>query len=357
MAGCRDAGWDVAFACAAGPGAKRLQELGFEHLPLAVARRPSPVSNGRALVALARELRRRHPTIVHTHTPIAGLVGRFAAQLAGCRRIVHTFHGLPFGPDESGIRASAYLALERLAARHTRLFFSQSEGDAVRATQLGIARNHDLRVIGNGVDLTRFRSDPEERRRVREELRIADTDVLVLFVGRLVREKGVLDLADAAAALKDQANLVFLIAGDALPSDRDPAVNELARHPVEAILGDRWRRLGYRADIDRYLKAADILTLPSYREGLPRSVIEAMACAIPVIASDIPACRELVVPDQTGLLVPPRRPDALASALRRLALDRETRRAMGAAARARAEERHDEDRVVAAQIRAFEGLR
>ena len=357
MAGCRDAGWDVAFACGAGPGATSLQALGFEYLPLAITRRASPFSNGRAVVALAAELRRRPPTIVHTHTPIAGLVGRFAAQLAGCRRIVHTFHGLPFGPNESGIRAPAYLALERLAARRTSLFFSQSEGDGARATKLGIARSHDLTVIGNGVDLRRFRSDPDERRRVREELRITDTDVVVLFVGRLVREKGVLDLADAAAALNDQTNLFFLVAGDALPSDRDPAVSELEHHPVAAILGERWRRLGYRPDIDRYLKAADILVLPSYREGLPRSVIEAMACAIPVIASDISACRELVVPDRTGLLVPPRRPDALASALRRLALDRESRRAMGTAARARAEERHDEDRIIATQVRAFEGLR
>jgi glycosyltransferase involved in cell wall biosynthesis len=357
MVGCRDAGWDVAFACGPGPGAKSLEELGFEYVPLAVTRRPSPISNGRALVGLATELRRRPPTIVHTHTPIAGLVGRFAAQLAGCRRIVHTFHGLPFGPDESSIRASVYLAVERLAARRTSLFFSQSEGDAARATKLGIARGHDLTVIGNGVDLGRFRSDPIVRRRVREELRIGDADAVVLFVGRLVREKGVLDLADAAAALKDQTNLFFLIAGDALPSDRDPAVSELERHPVAAVLGDRWRRLGYRPDIDRYLKAADILVLPSYREGLPRSVIEAMACAIPVIASDIPACRELIAPNQTGLLVPPRRPDLLASALRGLALDRESRRVMGIAARARAEERHDENRIVSMQIRAFEGLR
>jgi len=357
MAGCRDAGWDVSFACAPGPGATGLQELGFEYWPLAVTRRPSPLANGRAFVRLARELRRRPPTVVHTHTPIAGLIGRFAAQLAGRSRIAHTFHGLPFGPQESGVRASAYLALERLAARQTTLFFSQSEGDASRATRLGIARGRDLIVIGNGVDLRRFRSDPDERRRVRAELRMANSDVVVLFVGRLVREKGVLDLADAAVALKNQTNIHFLIAGDALPSDRDPAVAELTSHSVATILGERWRRLGYRADIDRYLKAADIFVLPSYREGLPRSVIEAMACALPVIASDIPACRELVVPGQTGLIVPARRPDALASAVRQLALDRERRAAMGAAARMRAEERHDENRIVATQIRAFEGLR
>ena len=356
MEGCRAAGWDVEFACSPGPGASRLQEVGFAFRPFNVSRRLSPVANVRALLSLTASLRQDPPTLAHTHTPIAGLIGRFAARLAGCRRIVHTFHGLPFAGNSSGLGSGAYLGLERIAARTTTSFFSQSQGDAARAVELGIARGGDMLVIGNGVDLSRFRHDDATRAEVRAELGVAMTDVVVLFVGRLVREKGILDLADAAGALADHSGLVFLIAGDALPSDRDPAGSDLARHRAALKLGDRWRRLGYRPDIERLINAADLLVLPSYREGLPRSVIEAMACGVPVVASDIPACRELVEPGETGLLVPVGEPAALATAIRALASDPARRAAMGLAARRQAEARHDERMVIRRQLQVFERL-
>jgi glycosyltransferase involved in cell wall biosynthesis len=210
-------------------------------------------------------------------------------------------------------------------------------------------------VIGNGVDLSRFRRDDLIRAEVRSELDIATTDVVVLFVGRLVREKGVLDLAEAAG-VADVPGLVYLIAGDALPSDRDPVTSELGRNPAVLALGGRWRQLGYRSDVERILNCADLLVLPSYREGLPRSVIEAMACGIPVVASDIPACRELVEPGETGLLVPVGEPAVLAAAIRQLASDPARRAAMGLAARRQAEARHDERMVIRRQLQVFERL-
>src|SRR5438132_5511947 len=222
MEGCRDAGWDVEFACSAGPGALSLEQAGFRFRRFDVSRRPAPTTNGRALLRFAIELRRDRPTVVHTHTPVAGIVGRLAAQLAGCHRVVHTFHGLPFTAKASGLGAATYLALERLAARRTDYFFSQSRGDADRAVKLGIARERELLVIGNGVDLGRFTPDANERARVRKELAIPDSDVVVLFVGRLVREKGIVDLADAAVLLKDLPDVTFVIAGVTLAIVRDP---------------------------------------------------------------------------------------------------------------------------------------
>src|SRR5437762_2814660 len=198
MDGCRDAGWEVEFACAPGPAVGILERAGFRFRRFDVSRRPSPLTNGGALLRLAASLRRDRPTVVHTHTPIAGVVGRLAAQLAGCPHVFHTFHGLPFGANVSGPGATAYLGLERLVARKTDYFFSQSRADAERAVKLGIARDSDLMVIGNGVDLARFCPDSNERRRVRGELGLRESDVVVLFVGRLVREKGILDIADAA---------------------------------------------------------------------------------------------------------------------------------------------------------------
>ena len=131
---------------------------------------------------------------------------------------------------------------------------------------------------------------------------------------------------------------------------------DLDRHGVTSALGLRWRRLGYRADVERIVKASDLFVLPSYREGLPRSLVEAMACGLPAIASDIPACRELVDVGQTGVLVPARDPAALATAIRALAADPAARERMGAAARTRAEQQHDERVVVAKQIETYRRL-
>jgi glycosyltransferase involved in cell wall biosynthesis len=308
------------------------------------------------VLGLAWSIRRRPPTIVHTHTPIGGLVGRLAAILAGHKTVVHTFHGLPFQSTRLSLTERAFLVVERLLAKRTAYFFSQSSGDAERAVALKIAKRDKLTVIGNGVDLSRFRSDPEARAQVRGELEIASNAIVVVTAARLVREKGLLELASAAEQLAEHPQVHFLVLGQALPSDRTDVTFELDAHPVVSRLGRRWRRLGYRADIHRVLAAADIFALPSYREGLPRSVIEAFACGLAVVATDISGCRELVEPGKTGLLVPARDSDALARALALLIADPSLRAAMGERAQRVALERHDERKIVALQVRLLERL-
>lgn len=346
---CRDAGWVTEFACADGPLARRLRDEGFAHRAIPMTRSASP-QLAAATAALAVSLTRDRPDLVHTHTPAGGIAGRAAAAVARVPGIVHTFHGLPFlGTRPRGIER-AFLGVERLLARQTDLFFSQAEGDGARAAELGIARIADTVVIGNGVDLKRFAPDAVGRSRVRAALGLAEDDVAMVYVGRLVREKGLIELAEAALSLRDLPRVHVLIAGASLSSDRTDVTAELDRHAVVRSLGARWCRLGYRDDVYALLKAADMFVLPSYREGLPRSVIEAMATGLPVVATDIPACRELIEEGASGVLVPPRDAPALAAALRSLAADAATRARWGAYGRELAEERHDERAVVARQI-------
>lgn len=355
MRGSRDAGWDVEFACADGPFAARLRAEGFVHRALPISRSVSPARNLAAAARLAASLRGRTVDLVHTHTPMGGVVGRTGAVLGGVPAVVHTFHGLPF-PERPRDRAeAAFLALDRVLAPRTTYFFSQAAGDADRAVSFGIARRDRLTVIGNGVDLERFRPDDADRRAVRRELGIGHDDVVVLTVSRLVREKGILELADAAAGLAAGVVPHVLVVGDALPSDRSSVITELATHPVSRAAGARWRRLGHREDVDRLLRAADIFVLASHREGLPRSVIEALASGLPVIATDIPACRELVDAD-VGRLVPVGDANGLRAAIASLVDDRDARGRMGRCARKRAEERHDERRIVSTQLRILRSL-
>lgn len=353
MQGLREADWDVEFACADGPFAAQLRREGFRHRPIPMTRRISPARQGLSVAALAASLLRDRPALVHTHTPVGGIVGRTAAALARVPA-VHTFHGLPLRDPAHPTRTErAFLAVERILSRRTLAFFSQASGDVDRAIALGIARRSVTSVIGNGVDIERFAPDAQVRAAVRHEIGADANDVVVLTVARLVKEKGLLELADAATALASQRQLRYVLVGQQLSSDRTGVAAELDAHPVRHALGIRWQRLGHRADVDRLLKAADIFVLPTYREGLPRSVIEALASGVPVVCSDIPACRELVDEASTGRLVPPRDAMALASAVAELASAPGLRAEMARRARQIAVARHDERDVVRRQVDAL----
>jgi glycosyltransferase involved in cell wall biosynthesis len=344
-----ESGWDVEFACADGDYAEAMRAEGFRHRVVPMTRSISLVPQLRAISTLASSLRRQRPDLVHTHTPVGGVAGRSAARIAGVRNVVHTLHGLPFTGPPRSIAERAFLLAERLLVPATSLFLSQSAADAASAARLGIAPADRTIVIGNGVDLGRFKPDATARRETRSALGIASDAILVTTVARLVREKGLIELADAALALRADERLTFLVIGRSERSDRSHLEEELAAHPVMPALGNRWRLLGRRDDVERLLQASDVFVLPTHREGLPRSVIEAMATGLPVVASDIPACRELIEPDRTGLLVPAGDSEALAAAIARLSRssDRET---MGSLARSRAESRHDERRIIGLQL-------
>ena len=184
--------------------------------------------------------------------------------------------------------------------------------------------------------------------KVREtESAITADRVVVVAVSRLVARKGYRELA---AAMRDVPGAELWVVGDRLESDRG---EDMAATLRSAGLGDRLRLLGYRGDVAAVLAAADIFVLPSYFEGLPMSVIEAMLTGLPVVATAIRGPREQVVPEVTGLMVPPREVAPLAAALRRLVADPKLRAAMGEAGRSRALELYDEAKVLARTLAAL----
>jgi glycosyltransferase involved in cell wall biosynthesis len=240
------------------------------------------------------------------------------------------------------------MALEWLAGRVTDVLFTQAEEDAATARRVELIRGAVIQPIGNGVDARRFGpADADARRRLRAELDTPDDRVVIVTIGRLVAEKGYLELL---RAMKD-IDAELWIVGERLASDHassiDAAIAEVERDPA---LKKRVRFLGYRRDVPALLGAADIFTLPSHREGMPRSIIEAMMTGLPVVATDIRGSREEVVPEETGLLVPVDDAAALARALNRLVADPALRARWGAAGRTRALALYDESKVVARQL-------
>ncbi len=338
MRGLRARGHEVVGVAAEGPLLDVARAEGFRIVALPLARSLSPVAHFRAFLALFRLFRAERPDLVHAHMPISGFLARLAARAAGVKRVAYTGHGFLFNQPAPWPRRAASLAMEFLAGRLTDVFFTVSTEEAADARRLYL--HPDPHAVGNGRDPARFRPDPAGRARIRTELGVPEDRVAVIAVSRLVRHKGYPELL---AAMRDVEAELWVV-GERLASDHGA---DLEPCFAASGLGPRLRRLGYREDVPALLAAADIFVLPSHFEGLPMSVIEAMLCALPVVATDIRGPREQVVDGATGLLVPPAQAAPLAAALQRLTQDAALRTRMGAAGRARALDLYDEAAVVA----------
>ncbi len=338
MRGVRARGHEVIGVSADGALLDVARAEGFRVVPLPLVRGLSPRAQWRAFRALLALFRAERPDMVHAHMPISGFLARLAARVAGVPRIAYTGHGFLFNQPGPLARRGVSLAMEWLGGRMTDIYLTVSAEEAADARRLGLHRGAE--AAGNGRDPQRFRPDPEARARLRATLGVSQDRVVVIAVSRLVRHKGYPELL---AAMRDLDAELWVV-GERLASDHGA---DMAPHFATSGLGARLRRFGYREDVPALLAAADIFALPSHFEGLPMSVIEAMFCALPVVATNIRGPREQVVDGTTGLLVPPRTVAPLAAALRRLAGDPGLRDRMGAAGRARALALYDETRVIA----------
>jgi glycosyltransferase involved in cell wall biosynthesis len=337
MRGIRARGHEVIGVCAEGGLLADVRAEGFRVETPPMARSLSPAAQWRALRALYWLFRLERPDLVHAHMPISGLLARIAARAAGVPCIAYTCHGFLFNQPGPWPRRAASLLLELLAGRVTDIFMTVSTEEAEDARRLRISRSPV--AVGNGRDPAVFHPDPDARIRIRAALGVPADRVVVTCVSRLVRHKGYPELL--AAMCDVDADL--WVVGERLPSDHG---EDMAPYFATAGLGDRLRLLGYRTDVPAILAASDIFVLPSHFEGLPMSIIEAMLCGLPVVATNIRGSRELVVDGETGLLVPPAAVPALARALQTFARDPALRERAGRAALLRARTEYAEAKVL-----------
>jgi glycosyltransferase involved in cell wall biosynthesis len=345
MRGLRARGHEVIGVCADGALLADVRAEGFCVKALPLARSLSPVAQLRALLALYRLFRAEKPDLVHAHMPISGFLARIAARAAGVRCVAYTCHGFLFNQPAPWPRRAASFVMEFLAGRLTDIFFTVSREEAQDARRLRIFASPI--AIGNGRDPAKFHPDPQARAAIRCALGVPEDRVVITAVSRLVRHKGYPELL---AAMRDVPAELWVV-GERLPSDHG---EDLKPYFAESGLGDRLRLLGYRRDVAAILVASDIFVLPSHFEGLPMSVIEAMLCALPVVATNIRGPREQVVDGCTGFLVPPATVAPLAEALGALAGDATLRTRFGQAGLVRALKLFREDVVVGATVEALE---
>ena len=351
-------GWQVdAAACSTG-NSQFLRERDVRFFELPYGRARNIITNFRRFQALVKLIRRERYDIVHTHNPLASFIGRAAARFCRVPVIVYTVHGFSFYEDASRLRYHLGLAAERLAGRWTHLTFSQSREDHDLVVRKCITPPGRALWIGNGVDPALFdprRFGREQRGRTRASLGIPENARVVGMLTRLSREKGIREFIEAGErVLSRMPDAWFCIVGGRQSGAYwHMTLDEIRSLAERHGLASRLVLPGHREDVPEILAALDVFCLPSYHEGLPRSIIEAMAMELPVVATDVRGCREEVVDGETGFLIPVRDSRALAGKLIYLLENPQVAVEFGRRARRVVLEDFVEDDVVRKQITAI----
>jgi len=350
----RQAGFQVTLV--AGPG-NLLEDTaaseGVEAVSVPMERGIAPLADLVSLFRLGRLLGRLRPDVTEFSTPKAGLLGSVAAWLRGVPVRVYMLRGLKF-ETSTGIKRRILLAMERLAAACAHVVLCNSESLRTEALAAGVAPESKLVLLGggssNGVDVERFAPGTSD---VRARMGIARGAPVVGFVGRLTRDKGLPELIEAFdAILAAEPTSRLLLVGwfdaseDALGADERARIES---HP-------RIHLTGLVEDTAPYYRAMDVMVLPTWREGFPNVVLEAGATGIPVVTTLSTGSRDAVVPEVTGLLIPPGYPEAIAEAVLKLLRDPGRRRRMGRAARAWVTEHYGNGRVLGMTVEFYKGL-
>ena len=315
----------------------------------------APLRDARAVMRLARLIRRERPAILHTHTAKAGAVGRIAALLAGKARppiIVHTFHGHVlrgyFGP----VKTFGFRLLERLLARMTTQLIAVSPEVRDDLVQLGVAPESKFAVVRLGIELDeRVANDDAGRQETRRVLGIPEQAFVVGWFGRMTEVKRTPDVVRAFRGLVDAGvDGRLLLVGDG------PERDGLERFAHELGVMRRCLFLGYQEEVGRYYDAVDALVLPSANEGTPVSVIESLAAARPVVATRVGGTPDVVRDGLDGFLVELGDVESIAERLTDLAADPSRRAQMGAAGQQHVRERYAVGRLVADTEQLYRSL-
>jgi glycosyltransferase involved in cell wall biosynthesis len=345
----QNAGYDVSAICSDGPWVEEIRASGLPVRVIPMRRAITPLADLVALVRLYRCFRRERFAVVHTHTAKANLLGQVAAFLARVPARVFTLHGYHAHFGMPAWQKRLYALLDRASCRCAQWVFSQGREDAWMAIREHICPKSKMHYLGNGIDLSWFRRQDHQLAAagLRSRLGFPPLAPIVGIVGRITSKKGYREFVDAAAIIRSQRQDVRFVA---IGPDDDKTALSLHAQATRLGLDTCFRWLGMQLNVPEWYALMSVMALPSYREGLPRVLMEAAASSVPVVASDIPACREVVEPGRTGLLVPVGDSHALAAAILELLADPKRAREMGAEGRRKAEREFD-------QLPVFERVR
>jgi glycosyltransferase involved in cell wall biosynthesis len=347
----RQRGAEVVLLSPPGDYSTRLEQAGFRWLPFRMARRGmNPLAELGTILRLARLYRRERPELVHHFTIKCVLYGSLAGRWTGVPAVVNAITGLGYVFTEGGRTAGSWPKRllrtlvsfwYRLALRGTQVIFENQDNLAEFVRQ-GLVRPEAAHLVrGAGVDVTAFRPSSEPA-----------GGPVVMLAARMLWDKGVGEFVEAARRLRAEGvQASFVLVGDTY-ADNPAAI------PIEQLRA--WQQegavawWGWHDDMPAMIEKAHVICLPSYLEGLPTVLLEAAACGRPVVTTDVPGCRDAVLPNVSGLLVPVRDVGALADAIRRLIQAPDLRRKMGRAGREMVERDFSTEHVIAGTVGVYQ---
>lgn len=344
-------GYEVCIATPDGPSVSEIEGHGFKHHKVFLSRSgTNPFTELKALMSLWRLCWRLRPDILHLVTIKPVIYGGIAARLSPVKGVLAAVPGLGFIFTASGVRATLLRGvislLYRLALRKRNLLaVFQNPDDRNTLVNIGAVTHEKCVLIrGSGVDLKQYQAVPE-----------GSGLPVVTFAARLLRDKGVIEFVEASRILALRGvEAKFQLVGDPDPGNpTSVSPDDVARWLEEGVV----QCLGYQSDMPTILSRSHVVALPSYREGLPRVLVEAAACGRAVVTTDVPGCRDAIERDVTGLLVPMRDASALADAIQNLIDNPISRREMGQAGRKLAEREFAIESIAAQHLKIYRKLR
>ena len=349
-------GYEVHNACTDTGKFAELEVQGLTMIEVPIDRQIHLMKNLKSIWNLYKLMKKEKYDIVHVHTPIAALLGRVAAKLARVNCVIYTAHGFYFHDEMSKKQYSLFFNIEKYAARWmTDWLLLQSKEDYELSLTHSFKTKERTLHLSNGVDIwNKFNTNiisQSETESFKKENSLNDNDFIFSFIGRLVKEKGVFELVEAFKSVVSRyPHAKLVLVGGLLDSERD---TESYNRLMNDLNHPSIRYVGFRKDIPVIMKASDTFVLPSYREGLPRSIIEAMALEKPIIATNIRGCREEVFPGENGFLVEKEDVNELEQAMISLLENPELVVSYGKRSREIVEELFDEEKVLQMQIDLF----
>jgi glycosyltransferase involved in cell wall biosynthesis len=311
-------GFDVLTVSADGPEAKDMVAQGVHHKIIPMTRAITPFHDLICLFKLVRLIHTFKPSIVHTHTPKAGLLGMLAAWLCSVQVRMHTVAGLPL-MEAKGVKQTVLKMTERITYGCATNVYPNSKGLLKYIKEQLSMDNCELTIIGkgssNGIDSSYFSRTTElenAAKEIRKHHRIPVGGIVFGFVGRMVKDKGIVELITAFTMINKTREDVYLLLVGPLEQKLDPLPQEVLRfiqndpHVIVA---------GYQNDVRPWMMAADVFVFPSYREGFPNVVLQAACLEVPCIVSDINGCNEIIEDKRSGLIVPAKNSSALYKAM------------------------------------------
>ncbi len=352
----KEKGHEVHCVCSKGPYEEEIKSNGYYFHNISIDREINFVKNIKSIMIMVKLFKILKPDIVHVHTPVAAVLGRIAAKIAKVPTIIYSAHGFYFHEGMPSKKYKLFFNIEKYIGRYfTDYIFTQSEEDFEVAKVNNFLKNKNNYVhISNGIDIdNKFNVDKLPKSintSLRDKYGIQKNDVVVSFIGRLVKEKGILDLLESINYLNAQ-NVKFLIIGSLPQGERDTETLKLLE---EYKNNKNIIFTGQVTNVNELLYMSDIFCLPSYREGMPRSIIEAMAMKNAVIATNIRGSREEVIHGKTGYLCNTNSSKEIASFIDDLVENKDKMNEFKENGLDRARRLYDENKVIEKQLNVFE---